>query len=237
MMKRSVEIVMAVLISLITLPLMVLIAIAIKIDSPGPVIFKHVRVGINRRKNTGSRSNNQERREENKFGRPFTLYKFRSMCSDAPERFPELYKYNFTKEQLASLPIKVLMGSEPGAADEGKQAKLGSDPRLTRVGRWLRRSSLDELPNFINVIKGDMSLVGPRADIAKNIPNYKPEHVKKLDVKPGVTGLAQVMGRGTLSFHKTNELDVEYVENLSFGLYLKILLKTIWVAIKGVGSY
>jgi lipopolysaccharide/colanic/teichoic acid biosynthesis glycosyltransferase len=157
------------------------------------------------------------------------------MYTDARERFPDLYKYDYSDEQLYTLPMKVLLGSEPGS--DGKGNGLGSDPRLTPFGRWLRRTSLDELPNFINVIMGEMSLVGPRPDIEENVHNYKPQHMKKFDVKPGVTGLAQVMGRGTLSFHQTNEFDVEYVVNHSLLLDARILLKTIWVSVKGDGAY
>lgn len=238
--KRIMDIVVSVLILLFTLPIMIIIVIAIKIDSPGPAIFRHIRVGINRRGKWDTKNHGSEMRKHNRHGRPFTLYKFRTMYTNAHERFPELYKYNFTEEQLSKLPMKVLMASPPGSANKwrGKDSKgLGSDPRLTRIGRWLRRTSLDELPNFINVIRGDLSLVGPRPDIAFNVDNYKLKHMEKLNVKPGVTGLAQVMGRGILSFQQTNEYDIEYVKNESLGLDMKILLKTIMMIVKGEGAY
>ena len=108
---------------------------------------------------------------------------------------------------------------------------------MTRLGRWLRKTSLDELPNFVNVLKGDMHVVGPRADIVENIRYYPEAHRAKLDVRPGVTGLAQINGRGWLSFLQTNELDLEYVRHRSLALDLEILWKTILVALKGDGAY
>jgi lipopolysaccharide/colanic/teichoic acid biosynthesis glycosyltransferase len=201
---------------------MVAIAIRIKLDSPGPAIFRHRRIGL--------------------FGMPFTLYKFRTMYADAKDRFPELYAYTYSQEELYSLPIKVLVGrkQDPKNGDGGVvnlDAQWLEDPRVTRTGRWLRRTSLDELPNFINVLKGDMHLVGPRPDIAENIRYYSPDHLRKLHVKPGITGLAQIRGRGKLSFTQTNEFDVEYVDMRSLALDLKILWNTIAVWVKGDGAF
>ncbi len=161
------------------------------------------------------------------------------MYADARERFPELYAYSYDPEELHSMPIKVLVSTKNPAQGEGVQPAAGllDDPRLTRVGRFLRRTSLDELPNFINVLRGDMHLVGPRPDIVENIRYYEKRHLVKLDVRPGVTGLAQVQGRGNLSFHETNEWDVEYVRNRSVWLDLKILLKTLWVSLRGDGAF
>ncbi len=138
------------------------------------------------------------------------------------------------------MPIKVLVSTkrDPDMInDHGMhEPDCNADPRLTRFGRWLRRTSLDELPNFWNVLKGNMSLVGPRPDINENIGYYTPRHLKKLSVKPGVTGLAQIMGRGNLSFHDINEYDVDYVENRSIWLDIKIFFKTIWTSIKRDGA-
>ena len=111
-----------------------------------------------------------------------------------------------------------------------------ADPRVTRFGLWLRRTSLDELPNFWNVLKGDMHLIGPRPDIEENIRYYRKEHLRKLDVKPGATGPAQVNGRGSLTFHEINEFDVQYVETRSLMTDLRILFKTISVVLKGAGA-
>jgi lipopolysaccharide/colanic/teichoic acid biosynthesis glycosyltransferase len=162
------------------------------------------------------------------------------MYADSRERFPDLYKYEHTEEELHRLPIKVLVGQKDMYRPDREGANPGQefteDPRVTWIGRLLRRSSLDELPNFINVLRGDMHLVGPRPDIFENILYYPEHHLKKLNVRPGITGLAQIMGRGRLSFYKTNELDVEYVRRRSLLLDLKILLKTIPAALWGKGA-
>ncbi len=258
--KRILDITFAVMVIAVSWPLMLVTAFLIKLDTPGQALFKHSRVGINHRNGVRTKNNgvgrrkggepgpaslnrverrkhkDSDRRKENVAGRLFTLYKFRTMYADARERFPELYDYRYSDEQLYSLPMKVLL-AEPGSNGKGKYKRLGDDPRLTPMGMWLRRTSLDELPNLINVITGDMSLVGPRPDIPDNICNYKLIHMEKFNVKPGVTGLAQVMGRGLLSFHRTNELDVEYVKNCSLWLDIKIIFKTVLVALKGEGAY
>lgn len=234
---RTFDIIVATTLILLTLPLFVVLAIIIHTDSPGPAIFTHIRIGKNRRTSDSDPPAEGDRRVENHFGRPFTLYKFRTMYQDARDRFPERYAYKYTDEQLYTLPMKALLGSESGNVKNNCDDKLGDDPRLTRVGRWLRRTSLDELPNLLNVMKGDLSLVGPRPDISDNIRHYLPRHMVKLCVRPGVTGLAQVMGRGTLPFHATNEYDVEYVENLSLRRYFLILIKTFSVLITREGAY
>jgi lipopolysaccharide/colanic/teichoic acid biosynthesis glycosyltransferase len=118
-----------------------------------------------------------------------------------------------------------------------KQALQENDPRVTRVGQWLRRTSLDELPNLFNVLKGDMHLVGPRPDIADNIRHYEPYELRILDVKPGVTGLAQVEGRGLLSFEEINRLDLEYLEARSFWVDARILIRTVVELITARGAY
>jgi len=216
-------------------PLMLAIAVLIKLDSPGPALFRQARRG--KRPSPGSAHDPDEER----LGRPFTLYKFRTMAADSRERFPDLYRYSHTEDELRTLPIKVLVSCKDGSANAATHPDFASgmvtDPRLTRVGRWLRRTSLDELPNFLSVLKGDMTLVGPRPDIVENIRYYSPEHLRKLDVKPGITGLAQVMGRGHLSFLETNDYDVRYVEDQSFLLDLKVLLRTIPIVMRRDGAY
>jgi lipopolysaccharide/colanic/teichoic acid biosynthesis glycosyltransferase len=162
------------------------------------------------------------------------------MYADSRERFPDLYRYEYHEGELDSVPIKVLVGHR--RVDDGSKRfehaeNPGNDPRVTRVGRWLRRTSLDELPNFLTVLRGDMSVVGPRPDIVENVRWYQPRHRLKLRVKPGVTGLAQVNGRGNLSFHDTNELDVEYVRNRSVIGDLRIILKTIRVTLTRDGAF
>jgi lipopolysaccharide/colanic/teichoic acid biosynthesis glycosyltransferase len=202
------------------------------------VLFRHVRIGENRRRRDDPHRG-PDRRGKNLFGKPFTLFKFRTMYADARARFPELYEYRYDPHELHTMPIKVLVSTKNPASGPGVQPAAGllDDPRLTRVGRWLRRTSLDELPNLLNVLRGDMHLVGPRPDIYENIRYYEPAHLAKLDVRPGVTGLAQVRGRGNLSFHETNEWDLAYVRDRSVWLDLKILAQTLWVSVRGDGAF
>ncbi len=203
----------ALLAMIATAPIMLLIALAIKLDSPGPALFRQVRVGANRRKNNlpwPDNGNRPERRTNDLGGRPFLFYKFRTMYADARQRFPELYEYLYTDSQIA-----------------GMYFKRPDDPRLTPFGKRLRRTTLDELPNFFNVLKGDMNLVGPRPDIPEMVRYYQDWQRTKLAVKPGITGLSQIGGRGLLSFQETLRLDVKYVKSRSLWLDLKILLKTL----------
>jgi lipopolysaccharide/colanic/teichoic acid biosynthesis glycosyltransferase len=242
-------------------PLMLLIVLAIKLDSPGPALFRQCRVGIDRRAASAGEDGSspagaclpaaaaptqaeqrpaQDRRAQRLFGKPIYLYKFRTMYVDSRERFPDLYAYEYKEGELDSVPIKVLVGhrrrSEGGQGFEHADSP-GNDPRVTRVGRWLRRTSLDELPNFLSVLGGDMALVGPRPDIAENVRWYQPKHLLKLRVKPGVTGLAQISGRGNLSFHETNELDVEYVMTRSLWGDLRIIVRTIGATLARHGAF
>src|SRR5687768_2079812 len=213
---RILDIVVSVVALALLLPLMLVIGVLVRLDSPGPALFRQIRIGLNRRRSNrrgNVRPNHQssERRKQNLFGMPFVIYKFRSMYADARERFPELYTYTYSEEERHTLPIKILVAKK----GTGSEKYEDSDPRVTRLGRWLRRTSFDELPNFLSVLKGDMHLVGPRPDITENIRYYSDLHMHILDVKPGITGLAQVNGRGALSFLKTNEYDIEYVSRRS----------------------
>ncbi|MSP11884.1 MAG: sugar transferase [Chloroflexi bacterium] len=181
-------------------PVMLVLAILIKLDSPGPVLFRQTRVGKNMK--------------------PFTFYKFRTMYVDARQRWPELYTYKYTDEEINNMYFKLI-----------------EDPRITRMGSWMRRSSLDELPNFINVLKGEMAIVGPRPDLPQMLRYYEPWQLRKFQVKPGITGLAQANGRAILKFQQTLAYDVEYVECRSFLLDLQIVLKTVIITFKRVGAY
>lgn len=194
--KRLSDIVVAVISLVIASPILALVAILIKWDSPGPVLFPQVRVG--------------------RGGRQFTLYKFRSMIIGADE----------AKDRLRDLNEAT-----------GPLFKIRDDPRLTRVGRWLRRLSIDELPQLWNVLKGDMSLVGPRPPVPAEVDQYQPWHRKRLLVSPGVTGLWQVSGRSKLTFDEMVMLDLFYAENWSLGLDFKIMLRTIPTVIMGTGAY
>ncbi|MFN8036731.1 MAG: sugar transferase [Acidimicrobiia bacterium] len=153
-------------------------------------------------------------------GKVFTFYKYRTMYLDARERFPELYAYH--------------------EVDAAKLAetyyKQTEDPRHTRVGRFLRKTSLDELPNFINVVKGDLSLVGPRPELPEYVRLYDARQRAKFAVKPGATGLAVVDGRNLLSMAEQIEADVEYTRRRSFRFDLEILLRTVWIILRRRGA-
>ena len=208
----------------LSLPILFVLALVVKLESRGPVLFRQTRVGINRRRGAGERTGSSptgvERRKRDIGGKPFSFYKFRTMYCDARKRFPELYRYEYTDAQIESLYFK-----------------MADDPRLTPVGRWLRSSTLDELPNFINVVKGDMSWVGPRPEIPEMVQYYRGSQRVKFSVKPGVTGLAQVSGRGLLSFEDTVSRDIEYVETRSLSTNLWILLQTLKVTVLRVGAF
>ena len=194
--KRVMDVVFSIIALILCAPLMAVIALLIKLDSPGPVLFGQKRVG--------------------KGGRIFTLYKFRSMHPNAEAQ----------QELLADL----------NEAD-GPLFKIRCDPRCTRVGRWLRRFSLDELPQFYNVLRGDMSLIGPRPALPSEVAKYQPWHRRRLDVAPGITGLWQVSGRSDLPFDEMALLDIYYIEQWSPGLDFKILIRTIPTVIFGNGAY
>ena len=153
-------------------------------------------------------------------GRPFTFYKFRTMYVDARERFADLYDYEFGRGEFTA-----------------SYYKLADDPRNTRVGRWLRRTTLDELPNLFNVLKGDLSLVGPRPEIPELVPHYPPENLACFFTKAGLTGLAQVAGRSLLTVDERLTLDTRYVANQSLLLDLRILARTVGAVVKGIGAF
>jgi exopolysaccharide biosynthesis polyprenyl glycosylphosphotransferase len=177
-------------------PVMLAIAAAVKLSSPGPVLFRQVRVGAN--------------------GEHYTMFKFRSMVADADARLAELLAQN------------------EGA---GLLFKMRNDPRVTPVGRWLRRFSLDELPQLLNVLTGSMSLVGPRPPLPHEVERYDTSIRRRLLVKPGLTGLWQISGRSDLSWEESVRLDLRYVENWSLALDLLILWKTAAAVVHSRGAY
>lgn len=187
---RCFEIGVALTVLILTLPIMLLIGLIVRWDSPGPALFFQKRLG------QGAKT--------------FKFVKFRTLYVDARQRFPELYAYQYTPEQLHDLRFKV---------DE--------DPRVTRFGAWLRRSSLDELPNFWNVLTGEMALVGPRPEIPEMLPYYRGNMLLKFSVRPGVTGPAQISGRGRLGFFDTVSFDLEYIRKCSFFYDLKVMVTTV----------
>jgi lipopolysaccharide/colanic/teichoic acid biosynthesis glycosyltransferase len=194
--KRAVDIVGAVIILLLAAIPVVLITIAVKLDSKGPVIFRQTRVGKN--------------------GRHFTLFKFRSMYIDADARLDQLIQFNETR---------------------GVTFKMKNDPRITRVGRFLRRTSLDELPQLVNVLMGQMSLVGPRPGLPREVINYQAWQYRRLEVIPGLTGLWQVSGRSAIGFEEMTKLDIYYMYRWSLWMDLKILVKTVTTVLSGRGAY
>lgn len=222
--SRAVACVAAIACFALSLPLLLVLALVIKSESRGPSLFRQTRVGLNRRSGSGKRAGTSptgvERRKRDIGGRPFNFYKFRTMYCDARKRFPELYRYDYTDAQIESLYFK-----------------MADDPRLTPIGRWLRSTTLDELPNFINVIKGDMCWVGPRPEIPEMVRYYSDPQRLKFSVKPGVTGLAQVSGRGLLSFEDTVNRDLEYVRTRSLSTNLRILLQTLKVTVLRLGAF
>ena len=193
--RRLMDVVLSVVIGVLTLPLMVATVLIIKLTSPGRVLFSQRRAGLH--------------------GRPFIMYKFRSMIDDAEQRRVELESINEM---------------------DGPVFKSSLDPRITSIGKSLRRFSIDELPQLYNVLKGDMSLVGPRPPLPQEVERYKRWQRRRLSMKPGMTCLWQISGRNQVGFDEWMRLDLEYIDNWSLLLDLKILIKTIPVVLLGKGA-
>ncbi len=193
--KRILDIAMSSLALLIFTPVMLAVAIAIKLDSRGPVFYTAERIG--------------------KKGRVFRCIKFRTMVRDAEKRRVDVAHLN---------------------ERDGVLFKISNDPRITKLGRFLRKYSLDELPQFFNALRGDMSVVGPRPPLASEVKKYELCHLRRLDVTPGITGLWQVQARQDPSFDNYISLDVAYIENWSLLLDLKIIIRTIGVVVSGTGT-
>ena len=197
---RLFEIVVASIALALSAPVMLVVAAVVKLGTPGPALFRHHRIGVN--------------------GKLFQFTKFRTLYADAKQRWPELYAYRYTEDELRGLKFKVK-----------------EDPRITPQGKWLRKSTLDELPNFWHVLTGDMALVGPRPEIPDMLPYYKGKMLRKFSVRPGITGLAQTSGRGRLSFRDTVALDLQYVRKRSFWFDLRLLLKTFKMIVIRDGAF
>lgn len=205
--KRISDLAIAAVALIIVSPLWLLITILIKMDSRGAALFRQERVGMD--------------------GRIFLCYKFRTMRADADESIHrEAYRKNIEGDAAAN----------SGNEDKPVFGKVKNDPRVTRNGRWLRRASLDELPQLLNVLIGDMSVVGPRPPIPYEVEDYAVSHRKRLDMKPGITGLWQVSGRNRLTFEEMVRLDLYYIENWTLWLDLKIILLTIPAVFRGDGA-
>jgi len=220
--KRIFDILISVISLILLSPLIALAAVLIKIESRGPAFFKQERIGLNRRtvdrrrkRKAGysgeDRRIKRERRKDSKPGKPFVMYKMRTMQNNAEEKGPKLASKD--------------------------------DSRITRVGRFLRRTRIDEIPQFLNVIKGDMSIVGPRPERSfyiRSLEREIPEFTLRLRTKPGITGLAQVEGGYANSVEKMSEkltYDLKYISSLSVAEEIKILFKTFYVVISGKGAY
>lgn len=201
---RVVDVVGALVGLVILAPVFLIAAVAVKLDSPGPVLFRQRRIGFGRR--------------------TFTVNKFRTMHSDAASA-PH-------RDYITSL----INGDVDSSRHESGLYKLVADARVTRVGRVLRRWSLDELPQLWNVLRGDMSLIGPRPAIPYELDHYEPAWYGRFSVKPGMTGLWQVSGRNELGFRDMVRLDLVYAETWSIRLNLRILRKTIFTVLRGRGA-
>jgi len=209
--KRAMDLVLTTLILLFLLPLLGGIAVLIKLDSPGPIIFVQERVGTRRRFYKGQAVWEQ---------RNFRFYKFRSMAQNADESLHQAYIQEFVEERL----------------DTTRVVKLTDDPRVTRVGSILRRTSLDELPQLFNVLRGQMSLVGPRPVPLYEAAAWEDWHRERLAALPGITGLWQVQGRGRVTFTEMVRMDIEYVRNQSLSMDIRLLLSTIPAVLSGRGA-
>ena len=194
--KRTFDLVIGLVAGIVALPILLLLALAIRLDSPGPILYSQVRVGKNEK--------------------TFRVYKFRSMVSNAEALQPEVQELN---------------------ESTGPLFKIRNDPRLTRVGRFIRRYSLDELPQIYNVLRGEMSLVGPRPNLPSEVAAYQEWMKKRLSVSPGITGLWQVSGRSDLTFDEMVLLDIFYVENWSLGMDLSILIRSLPAVLGAKGAY
>jgi len=198
MLKRMIDILGGLVGVILASPIMLVTAVAIKLDSPGPILFKQTRVGQN--------------------GRVFKIYKFRSMYIDAEERKKELMAQN--------------------EIEGGVMFKMKNDPRITRVGKVIRKLSIDELPQFFNIVGGSMSLVGTRPPTEDEVEKYKRNQWRRISIKPGLTGMWQVNGRSKVhSFDEIVEMDVEYIDNWSIWLDFKIMAKTVIVLLKHDDAY
>ena len=194
--KRGLDVGLSLLVVVLASPVLILAALAVAIDSSGPILFRQERVGLN--------------------GRRFTMYKFRSMVQNAESLLGELREQNEMS---------------------GPVFKMSRDPRITKVGNFLRRTSIDELPQLFNVIRGEMSLVGPRPPLPSEVDLYEPEQRRRLSVKPGITGLWQVSGRNEVSdFSEWVHLDLEYIDRWTLALDLRILAQTVPAVLMAKGA-
>ncbi|WP_195265439.1 sugar transferase [Clostridium sp. 1001275B_160808_H3] len=186
--KRALDVLASFLGLVILSPILIIVAILIKLESKGPAIFAQSRIGLN--------------------GEEFKMYKFRSMVQNAEELKEKLAKQNEMS---------------------GPMFKMKNDPRVTKVGKFIRKTSIDELPQLLNILKGDMTLVGPRPSLPKEVEKFEPWMLKRLEVKPGLTCYWQVSGRNNIDFEEWMKLDLKYVNDMNFCLDIKLIFKTVAV--------
>ena len=194
--KRVMDIVCSACALIVLSPILLITAVAIKLESPGPVVFVQKRVGIN--------------------GKEFNMYKFRSMCIDAEEKLKKLKHKNET---------------------EGPTFKMQEDPRITKVGHFIRKYSIDELLQLVNILKGDMSIIGPRPALPREVAEYGEFDKLRLLVKPGLSCYWQISGRSNIPFDEWMKLDVKYIKEMSLLTDIKIILLTFPAVLKGDGAY
>jgi len=205
--KRAFDLIISILVIVLLAPVWLIISVLIKLDSRGAILFQQERVGMD--------------------GRRFLCHKFRTMAMDADE---SVHREAYLKN------IEGLSEANAGDEENPVFGKVKNDPRVTRIGRFLRRTSLDELPQFLNVLRGEMSIVGARPPIPYEVEEYDLWHRKRLDMKPGITGLWQVSGRNRLTFEEMVRIDLFYIENWSVWLDLKIILLTLPAILRGDGT-
>ena len=186
--KRALDVIASFLGLVILSPILLIVAILIKLESKGPAIFAQSRIGLN--------------------GKEFKMYKFRSMVQNAEELKEKLAKQNEMS---------------------GPMFKMKNDPRVTKVGKFIRKTSIDELPQLLNILKGDMTLVGPRPSLPREVEKFESWMLKRLEVKPGLTCYWQVSGRNNIDFYEWMKLDLKYVNDMSFWLDIKLIFKTVAV--------
>jgi lipopolysaccharide/colanic/teichoic acid biosynthesis glycosyltransferase len=204
--KRTIDVIVSLALIVVLLPLLAIIALAVRFDSRGPALFRQRRLGRDME--------------------PLTVLKFRTMAVDSSSEIHQRYIAQLAHSQAENGAAASNGNGGAVAATNGEMKKLTADPRVTSVGRILRRTSLDELPQLFNVVTGSMSLIGPRPALEYELEHYRPVHYKRFDVRPGITGLWQVSGRNRLGFHEMLDLDVQYSEEASLALDVGIILRT-----------
>jgi len=225
--KRLLDLALCLLFLPVALPLIAICALAIRLDSPGPAFFVQERIG--------------------RGGHRFCMYKFRTMRHKHDDSHNRAFMKAFVTGQIGGeegakngrfyrLPRQAPTNGSPGNNGNGKVYKAAQASQITRVGRILRKTSLDELPQLINVLKGDMSIVGPRPNVPWEVEEYRAWHYERLEVLPGLTGLAQVRGRSSISFDRIVQYDIEYVRNQNPLMDLKIMWWTLTSTLLGIGA-